>query len=230
MTTATLQTNTTAARQLPLGAGGARLTRMLPLAGVVFAVVAMAGNFTIGDFPDTDTPISKLTTYYASHHSQVGRGGALLGYSVIFFALFGIALWERVRRSPAAPVIAAGVALGTAMVAVNMLTSADTYYTLGQIAGKPTTSPQALQAWHITGSVGGVGADSTVLLLAIAAAGIFARALPRWLAWTALVLAVMHFTPLGFLAYLLFYVWAVAAGIALAVRPNTVAADMTGTN
>src|SRR4051812_17368188 len=95
MTTATIEANTTAARQLPAGAGGARLTRMLPLAGVVFAVVAMAGNFTIGDFPDTDTPISKLTTYYAGHHSQVGRGGALLGYSVIFFAVFGIALWER---------------------------------------------------------------------------------------------------------------------------------------
>lgn len=228
MTTTTLQTNTTAARQLPVGARSARLARTLPLGGVVFAVVAMAGNFTIGDFPATDTPIGKLTTYYAGHHSQVGRGGALLGYSVIFFALFGFALWERVRRSTAAPVIAAGVALGTAMVAVNMLTSADSYYTLGQIAGKSTTSPQALQAWHITGSVGGVGADSTILLLAIAAAGIFARALPRWLAWTALVLAVMHFTPLGFLAYLLFYVWAVAAGMALAVRPAV--ADVTAKN
>jgi hypothetical protein len=195
----------------------------------VFAVVAMAGNLAIGDFPDTDTSIGKLTTYYGSHHADVGRGGTLLGYSVIFFALFGIALWWRIRRSVAAPVIAAGVALGTAMVAVNMLTSADTYYTLGQIAAEPTTSPQALQAWHITGSIGGVGADSIVLLLAIAAAGIFARALPRGLAWTALVLAVMHFTPLAFLAYLLFYVWAVVAGIVLAVRPNVAAAGTTTT-
>jgi len=206
----------------------ARLTRILPLAGVVFAVLAMAGNLSIDAFPDTDTPVGKLTTYYAQHHAQIGRGGTLLGYSVIFFALFGVALWARVRRS-APPVIAGAVLVGTAMLAVSMLTSANTYYTLGQIGGDSATSPAALQAWHITGSVGGVGADSIVLLLALAAAGILAAALPRWLAWSALVLAVLHFTPLGFLAFLLFYVWAVAAGIALTVRPapSTQASDTT---
>lgn len=199
----------------------AGLTRVLPLAGVVFAVLAMAGNLTIGDFPDTDTPVGTLTRYYADHHSQVGRGGALLGYSVIFFALFGVALWSRVRRSLASPVVAGAVLLGVAMVAVNMLTSADSYYTLGQIGGDSATTPQALQSWHITGSIGGVGADSIVLLLSIAAAGILAGALPRWLAWSALVLGVLHFTPFAFFAYLLFYVWAVAAGIALTVRPDS---------
>jgi hypothetical protein len=203
---------------------------MLPLAGVAFAVLATAGDLSIGAFPDTDTPVAKLTAYYAGHHTQVSRGGALLGYSVIFFAIFGIAVWSRVRRSAAAPFIAGGVLLGTAMVAVNMLTSANTYYTLGQIGGKSTTSAQALQAWHIAGSIGGVGADSIVLLLALAAAGIFAQALPRWLAWSALVLAVLHFTPLAFFAYLLFYVWAVAAGIALALRPQPAPAVHTNTN
>jgi hypothetical protein len=215
-TTATAHASSTAARD----EGSDRLARLLPLSGVVFAVLAVAGNLTIGPFPDEHASLGTLGTYYARHHTQVGRGGALLGYSVVFFALFGIALWWRVRRSAAAPVIAAGVALGTAMVAVGMLTSADTYYTLGQVAANPATSPQAMQAWHITGSIGGVGADSTVLLVALAAAGILARALPRWLAWSALVLAVLHVTPFGFLAYLLFYVWAFAAGIALAVRPD----------
>lgn len=220
MTTATNSRHTTARERAHVETAGSGWTRWLPLSGVVFAVVAMAGNLVIGDFPDTDTSVSKLTTYYTRHHAGVGRGGTLLGYSVIFFALFGLALWSRVRRSAAAPVIAGGVLLGVALVAVDMITSANTYYTLGQIGGESTTSPQALQAWHIIGSVGGVGADSIVFLLAIAAAGILARALPRWLAWSALVLAVMHFTPLGFLAFLLFYVWASAAGIALTVRPN----------
>src|SRR5690242_6224888 len=112
----------------------ARLTRILPLAGVVFAVLAMAGNLSIDAFPDTDTSVGKLTSYYAQHHAQIGRGGTLLGYSVVFFALFGVALWARVRRS-APPVIAGAVLVGTAMLAVSMLTSANTYYTLGQIGG-----------------------------------------------------------------------------------------------
>ena len=220
MTTATDVRQSTPRGGTHVDSVGSGWTRWLPLTGVVFAVVAMAGNLAIGDFPDTDTPVGKLTTYYASHHADVGRGGILLGYSVVFFALFGVALWSRVRRCAAAPAIAGGVLLGAALVAVDMITSSNTYYTLGQIGGKSTTSPQALQAWHITGSVGGVGADSIVFLLAVAAAGILARALPRWLAWSALVLAVMHLTPLGFLAFLLFYVWAIAAGIALTVRPN----------
>lgn len=214
MTTATRQGSFTPTVDDVGARGASRLTRILPLAGVVFAVLAMAGNLTIGDFPDIDTPVGKLSAYYADHHTQVGRGGLLLGYSVVFFALFGVALWSRARRS-APPVVAGTILIGTALVSAGMLTSADTYYTLGQIGGKPETTVQALQAWHITGSVGGAGADSIVLLLAIAAAGILARALPRWLAWSALVLAVMHFTPLGFLAFLLFYVWAIAAGIAL---------------
>jgi hypothetical protein len=220
MTTATTHRSITTTLDRDDAEGMARITRFLPLTGVAFAVLAMAGNFTIDAFPDTDTPISKLTTYYADHHAHVGRGGLLLGYSVIFFAFFGVALWSRIRRSAASPLVAGGVLVGTAMLAVSMLVSANTYYTLGQIGGDSATSPQALQALHITGSIGGAGADSIVLLLALATAGIFAGALPRWLAWSALVLAVLHFTPLGFLAFLLFYVWAVAAGIALTVRPN----------
>jgi hypothetical protein len=214
MTTASNQASRTP-QTVDAGARGAsRLERVLPLTGVLFAVLAMAGNLTIGDFPDIDTPTGKLTAYYADHHAQVGRGGMLLGYSVVFFALFGVAVWSRIRRN-APPVVAGAILIGTALVSASMLTSADTYYTLGQIGGKSETTVQALQAWHITGSVGGAGADSIVLLLAIAAAGIVARALPRWLAWSALVLALMHFTPFGFLAFLLFYVWAFAAGIAL---------------
>jgi hypothetical protein len=197
-----------------------RVTRLLPLAGIAFAVLAMAGNLTIDAFPDINTPIGKLSAYYAHHHTQVGRGGLLLGYSVVFFVLFGVALWGRARQS-ASPAIAGTVLVGTAMVAVNGLTSADSYYTLGQIADKSETTPAALQSWHIAGSVGGAGADSIVLLLGVAAAGLLARALPRWLAWSALVLAIMHFTPLGFLAFLLFYAWAVAAGIALTMRPSS---------
>lgn len=220
MTTAADAKYATARAGGQLESAGSDWTRWLPLSGVAFAVIAMAGNLTIGDFPDPDTSVTQLTTYYASHHADVGRGGMLLGYSVVFFALFGLAVWARVRRSAASPVIAGAVLLGVALVAVDMIASSNAYDTLGQIAGKSTTSPQALQAWHISGSAGGVGADSIVLLLAIAAAGILARGLPRWLAWSALVLAIMHFTPLGFLAFLLFYVWAVAAGIALAVRPS----------
>lgn len=208
----------------PAERGTDRLVRFLPLAGAVYAIGSIAGNLTIGDFPDEDTPVGKLTHFYAAHHTTVGRGGLLLGYAAIFLALFGVALWSRIRHSTAAPVVAAGMLVGTAVAALAAVISADQYYNLGSIGAKANIDPAALQAWHIGGAIGGVGGDSFLFLLPVAVAGIAARALPRWLAWSALVLAVLHLTPLGFLAYLLFLVWALVAGIALTLRPGTDAA------
>lgn len=196
------------------------LTRALPLAGVAFAVLSAVGNLVIGDFPDSDTSTGKLISFYGRHHASVAHGGMLLGYATMFFAFFGVALWSRIRRSSAPAIVAAAVVVGTAMVAIEMMIGADTYLNLGQVSTQANIAPAALQALHIGGAVGGTGADSVVFLLAIAAAGIFSRALPGWLAWSALVLAIMHLTPLGFLAYLLFHLWALAAGITMTVRPT----------
>ncbi len=63
------------------------------------------------------------------------------------------------------------------------------------------------------------------LLLAVAAAGILARAFPRWLAWSALVLVALNFTPLSFIGFLLFHLWVLLTGIALAVRPGAPQAE-----
>jgi len=196
------------------------LDRVVPLSGVVFAVVAMAGYLVIDEFPDSDTPVSALTGYYAAHHVQVARGGMLLAYSVIFFILFGVAVWARMRRTGGPPVLAGAVLVATAVFAADGLNSAGTYAMLGDIGADPTTTPGALQAWHIFGAIGHPTVDILTLLLAVAAAGIFARAFPRWLAWSALVLVALSFTPFSFYGFLLFHLWVLLAGIALAVRPG----------
>ena len=72
--------------------GSNRLARLVPLAGVVFAVLTLAGYLTIGPFPDSDASVSELTSFYAAHHGQVAAGGQLLGLAAIFLALFGIAV------------------------------------------------------------------------------------------------------------------------------------------
>ena len=199
-----------------------QLERLLPLAGVAFAVLSAAGNLTIGPFPDETTSVPELVKFYAGHHANVALGGTLLGYSTVFFGFFAIALWWRARRF-ASHVVAATVLLGASMVAVGFSLSADTYLNLGQVSTESNLSGPALQAMHVGGAVGGTGAGSVIFLLAIAAAGLTGRALPRWLSWSALVLGILHLTPLSFLAYLLFHLWAVAAGVALTLRPEPTA-------
>jgi hypothetical protein len=65
-----------------------------------------------------------------------------------------------------------------------------------------------------------VGGGTTLFLAGVAVAGIAYRAVPRWLAWTGVVLAVAPFlpSPLGYFGSLVFLLWVAAAGVALAVR------------
>ncbi len=63
------------------------------------------------------------------------------------------------------------------------------------------------------------GASTFVFLLTAAMAGLAARAIPRWLAWPALLLAVLALVPgpFGFLASMVFLAWTAAAGITFLV-------------
>jgi hypothetical protein len=206
----------------------AAVGRLAALGGVGFLVASLASDLVIGPFPGPDTPPAQLVSFYAAHHAQVQAGGILLAASGIFFILFGTAVWARIQQMAARPLLAGLTIIATALAGVTTLISAGTYGILGDIGGLHGVAPAALQAWHIMGSDGSL-ADSFstfLFLLAVAGAGILARALPRWLAWTALPLAILQLVPsqIGFLASLVFLVWTVAAGVALlfARRAKTV--------
>jgi hypothetical protein len=196
-----------------------RLVRFVPLAGVGFAVLTIAGYLTIGPYPDSDASVSELTSFYAAHHSQVAAGGQLLGLAAIFFALFGTAVWARIRSSDLHPVVAGTALVGTAMAAVSWLDGAGAYSVLGEIGHQRWLSPAALQAVQVGGSIGGIDGGIVLFLLAVATAGIAGRAVPRWLAVPALALAVLYLTPFGWYASLLVLLWAAVTGIMMTVRP-----------
>jgi hypothetical protein len=63
------------------------IARVLPLAGIGFAGLTIAGDLVIGPFPDGASPTSVLSASYRAHHSQVALGGVLYGWAAAFFAL-----------------------------------------------------------------------------------------------------------------------------------------------
>jgi hypothetical protein len=193
------------------------VARWLPLTGVAYAVLAIAGTLTIDKFPDENTSTQSLVRYYAAHHAQVRRGGELATLGCVFLGLFVASLVARSRRQTA---IAAVIAVGGAALLAAEVYSDSTYALLGSISTDSHLSPQALQAWHISGAAFGSNAGACVLLLGVALAGIVGRTLPRWVGWSALVLGVAVMTPgiIGFLATLVLVLWTIAVGIALAVR------------
>jgi hypothetical protein len=198
-----------------------RLARFAPLAGVAYAGANVVGDLTIGKFPDSGTRLSDLTSFYADHHARVAAGGLVFAWSTLLLAAFGCTLWERVRRSGTHPAVVAAVLVGTAVAVVSALQEATTFWILGHASTERALTPAALQAWHVGGSEGDLSGGIALLLIALAIAGIAAQALPRWLAWPALVIGLLQLTPLGFFASLLFLLWAAVAGIALTAAPLT---------
>jgi hypothetical protein len=129
-------------------------------------------------------------------------------------ALFGVAVALRVRT--ASPVAAAVILIGAATSCLAAAYEGATFQFLGENATESHMSPQALQAWHMSAAAFGTNVPALVLVLGLVFAG---RALPAWLVWSAVVLAVAGFTPFGFFAGMLMLLWFVVAGITLAVKP-----------
>jgi hypothetical protein len=210
--------------------GTTTLRRIAPLAGVLFAGLSIAGDLTIGPFPDGSTPVGDLPGYYAAHGSQVALGGTLLGLGGVLFAIFAAAVWTRLRAAAVPTVISGVVLIGAAVDTMADLNSGAGYNLLGGIGADRNVTPQALQALHIYGSEFGVSGGAALFLLGVAVAGIGYRAVPRWLAWTGLVLGIAQFapSPYGFFASMILLLWVAAAGIALAARPEPAAVRAAG--
>jgi len=200
-----------------------RLVRIVPLAGVVYLVLEVAGNGSIGNFPDSDTPLAKLIPFYASHHASIARGGFLLHYAALALALFLVGIWARARQSGVHTLVSGALLAGTAVTVAAAFAEAGVYSTLGFVgAHQSVITPAALQAWHVDGAGGGATTGDgglMIVLLAISAASIAGGVLPRWLGWIALALGLVQLTPLGFFGGLVFWVWAAVAGIYMAARP-----------
>jgi hypothetical protein len=186
------------------------LLRWLPLAGAAYAALTIAGDLVVDAFPDENTPVARLTSYYAAHHAQVGQGGRLMELSAIFLALFGVALALRVR--PTNPVAAAVIAIGAATGCLAAAYEGATFRFLGENATDSNLTPQALQAWHASAAAFGTSVPVVLLVLGLVMAG---RALPAWLVWPAVVLAALQLTPVSFLAGMVMLLWFAVAGIAL---------------
>ena len=206
------------------------LGRIAPLAGVLTAGLTLGGYALIGPFPDASTPVSELRQFYAVTGDHVSLAGVFVGWAGICFAVFAAAVLARLRGSGVPAVIVGVVALGAAADMMADLNSGAVYQLLGQLGVDPAVSGGALQAWHISGAAFGVAGGAMLFLLGVAVAGIRYGALPRSLAWTGLVLAIVPFAPhpWGYFASLAFLLWMAVAGVVLAIRRAEPAREPVG--
>jgi hypothetical protein len=191
-----------------------RWSKLAPLTGIVFAVLAVVAIFTGGETPNTDASPAKVIAYYTTHASKVETTAILIALAFLALVLFGGALRSYLRRTPAVEGLSSLVLAGAVLMAVGVFSTAGIEYSLAHELKH--FGPQVAQTLNVLSNglflpilggafVFGVGAGIAILRGA---------ALPKWLGWVAIVLGIVTlFPPIGFFALFGFVLWTVIVSV-----------------
>lgn len=193
---------------------------LVPLLGVLFLVVVIVGVMTSGKPPDpTDDSAKEIVDFYVDKKSNLTVSTYLEGIAALLLVFFAAHLREVLR-------VAAGgkdflsTAAFAGLLLIAMGFTVDASINLALIESAKDIDPAAVQALSalfandfIPFAVG-----SVLFLIATALSVLQHRALPKWIAYVALLLAVIGFTPIGFVAFIGSGLLIAVIGVVLAMR------------
>jgi hypothetical protein len=184
------------------------------LAGVVFVALAVAGFAIGGETPSMDDSAQKIINFYKDNEGREYAASFILIFSVPFAAIFvahlhSLLTWSSSRRAWTTMAAIGGGALVAGLLAGAAFHFAITEAVDNDFAPDSVRAISAidLDSWPL------FGGPMFVLLIGAGAAVLTSTAMPRWLAWTALVIGILGFTPAGFFMFLASGLWIVAASI-----------------
>jgi hypothetical protein len=198
-----------------------RFERWLPLAGVVLAVLLAIALLTENE-PSNAASVEEVFSHWSAH----GGGKmwlAILGLELaaVLLVSFGVALRTAIRsREDSAAVYSSLVLGGAILAAVGITATSMLVAAAANAASENADEPgvrtvvfalEQLRSWDWLMWTPGL----TVMLVAAGLGGLRTGALPRALGWSAIVLGVAYFTPLGSFAFVALPLWTAAAGAVL---------------
>jgi hypothetical protein len=198
--------------------------RFAPLTGIVFVVLLVIGFIPLGgDTPDVDDPAVKIVSFYHDHQGKEIAAIIVVALASLFLALFAVALRDYLREGttggnfwPTVAVVGGSVAVAGLLVAVG------THFALID-GGDKRIDPSAMVALNALDNDNFFAFSLPLEIMLLGAAGAVLRdgaALPRWMAWAAIVLLVLGFTPIGFLAFALTGIWIIIASLMMYRRTS----------
>jgi hypothetical protein len=199
----------------------AHRSSLVPLTGAVFVLLFVASFIVVGEAPSADDPVDEIVSFYTESDTEVTIGSLLGALGAVLFLFFVSTLRSYLRTAEGGTGWLSNVAFAGGIVAsVGMLIFAGLGFTLAD--SSDALDPAATQAINALSfdlffpAAGGI----LTLLVASGLLSIRTGALPRWLGWAALVIAVAIFTPVGFVAFLASVAWVLVVSIVL-VRGGT---------
>jgi hypothetical protein len=197
----------------------------VPLTGVAFIVVAIVGGIIAGEPPDADSPVQEIVDHYADNKDAIEVGSFVGVAAVVLLAFFGAYLRSVLSAAEGPGGILSALALvGVAIVAVGFAIDITISIALAEAVDDiEPAAVQALQALWDNDFVP-LALGSLIFLISAGLSILRHGALPKWLGWVALVLAVIGFTPLGFVAFIGAGLWIAVVSVMLTVRARAATA------
>lgn len=197
----------------------ANATRLAPLMGAAFFVLAITGFVISGEPPDAKEPVPKVVDFYVHNDSTVMLGAAIsiiAGTCLVFFAAhLRTVLRAGEEKESLLPQVAFA---GGVIVAIAVAVDRTMLFAVAATANDiDPLGVQALNALYGNDFLP-FALGMQVLLLAAGVSVIRTRALPRWLGWVAVMLAVVAVSPLGLATVVGGGLWILAASIVMGVR------------
>lgn len=171
------------------------LVRLAPLTGLVFAGLLLAAVVVGGSTPNSNASAASVVTFYEDHQTAQNASNYLFAFGALFALFFAAVLSSHLRaRSSTTGPSDLGFA-GAIVLAGGITVAAGTSFALTDV---PTViSPTAEQALNVISNdlFLGVLVGAAAFLAGYGIAIAWTGALPRWLGWVALVLAIVCVIP-----------------------------------
>jgi hypothetical protein len=174
---------------------------LVPLTGVGFAVLLILSFVVAGEPKSADEPVREIVDFYVDNKTAIEVGaamGALAGVLLVFFGAY----LRRVLRAAAPDDEILSLVAFSGLLVVAVFAAFDSMILFAAAEAADDVDPVALQAmqaiWDNDFFIAVLGVE--LFLWATGLAALRTGALPRWLGWVMIVLAVIGMTPLGFVA------------------------------
>jgi hypothetical protein len=195
-----------------------RLTRVAPLTGVAFLVLALAGAVSMGETPDFAGKPSDFTAFYTDDKGRVILGSMLLLVSVFFLIWFLGTLASASRQAEGEDARVTRIAYGGGLVAASLIAagmSMDLMAALRVDEQHSISDDVAVVYGDLSNTLAFLAAaiGLSVLLAGVAVVNARTGFLPAWLTWVSGIMAVGLFEPFfSFIFVILFALWAAVVG------------------
>lgn len=215
-------------------ATGRRWEQIGALGGIAFVILQLASQALIqvgGMEPAFDAQAAEIVDFFMNRDPGLARAGAFLSVlSAIALLWFLGALWAALRRHEGEPAWLSLVAFGAGLAGTaTLLGAGGGGWELALLRLEEGLSPETARLLFDQGNLNFATFGVTLAGMLLAASAVTLRdgGLPRWLGWLGLAVAVgllavraAWATDAGvkFLPYVLFWVWLIAASVALVRR------------